>query len=80
MSDIVERLRGVRRSMEQGKALFADQLEFLTWDAADEIERLRGLLREATFRLRDDDLLARIDAALAADEATVTTPRENEGP
>lgn len=33
-------------------------------------ERLRGLLREATLRLKDDDLLRRIDAAL------VTADRE----
>ena len=52
-----------------------------------EVERLRGLLREAQDNLRDQNagstLDARIDAALAgtADEATAghTTDRENEG-
>jgi hypothetical protein len=42
MSDLVERLRDVRKRFESGTPQFTDQLEFVTSEAADTIERLQA--------------------------------------
>jgi hypothetical protein len=80
VSDIVERLRSVRRAMEQGRPLFADRIEMDTQEAADEIERLRGLLRECGNVIHAEngeykwrELLGRMNAALTR-QATTAQP------
>ncbi len=75
MTDLVERLRDVRKRFASGTPQFTDQLEFVTSEAADEIERLQAQLdarrnidRYVTFVLagrEDADIQSEADRVVA---------------
>ena len=78
MTDLVERLRDVRRRFESGTPQFTDQLEFVTSEAADEIERLQTRVAElerdaARYRwLRQERYMFREGAVVTCDEQAET--------
>lgn len=68
MTDIVERLRGKLPMEYDGEGMIVDDDAVLDMfkDAADEIERLRALLRKAKDRLYDTGCWDEADEIVAA--------------